>query len=611
MRRLFAVVLLMVILASPPSIHSTSTKTTEPSFTVAQDSQQLPRVYGVNLAYEIYSESSRTSYQDFVETLTEFGSRFTRNTENNLAARDWVQEQLTSVSNGRIEVDLVGSLDNIVGRLPGYLPGDHPVFAVTAHYDSADGSPGANDNGSGVALVLELARIMSQYEWPLDIYFCAFNAAVPPMFGQPLQGSEQVAQAWSDAGIDLLALYNVDTILYSNRFAALDERILIGYADITPYQTSHYWADLAKMIGNIYAFDLIRPMSSDTFPIWSDSDHWRFYRKGFQQVVCAYESGYMYDDLAGTESDVTTQARYNFYLGKELAGIIGASMAFTMGRSYGDNIRLYPDGTVYGESSHIFHFALTASTVLNATFRWWGAGADFNLYSPTWTLIDSALFPEPSAWEFTQVFNTPISQPGLYHLVLNNPNLTTLGFESFIQYDEDVDANGVIDRNEYWLDEALFNTDSDSDSLNDAMEIILGTDLEGPDTDLDTLPDGWEYEHSFDPLYSDDGSGDADNDGLTNYQEFINGLNPRSSDSDMDLIPDLFEVENGLDPLVDDAELDLDGDGLSNIEEYNGGTNPQVANETSLNLEIVFFPSVVIILVGAGAYVYRKHSSLL
>ncbi len=610
MKRLFAVVFLLVILSSPPSTSSTSTKTTESSFPVVQDSQQLPRVYGVNLAYEIYRESSRTSYHDFVQALTEIGPRFSRSIENNLAARIWVQEQLASVSNGRIEVELVGNLDNVVGRLPGYLPGNHPAFAVTAHYDSADESPGANDNGSGVALVLELARIMSQYEWPLDIYFCAFNAAVPIMSGRPLQGSEQVAKAWSTAGIDLLALYNVDTILYQNRYATLDERILIGYADISPYQTSHYWADLAKMIGNIFAVDLIRPMPSDTFPLWSQSDHLRFYQEGYRQVVCAFESGYMYDSLAGTVDDVVTQTRYNFHLGKELAGIIGGSMAFTMGRSYGENIRLYPDGTVIGNSANVIHFALTTSTVLNATFRWWGAGAEFNLYSPTWNLIESALFPDPSAWEFTQIFNTPISQPGLYHLVLYNPNSTSLGFESVIQYDADVDANGVIDRNEYWLDEALFHTDSDSDSLNDAMEIILGTDIEGPDTDSDTLPDGWEYEYSFDPLYSDDGSGDPDNDGLTNYQEFVNGLNPRSSDSDMDLIPDLFEVENGLDPLVDDAELDLDGDGISNIEEYNDGTNPQVANYASLNLEIVFLPSVAIILVGAGAYVYRKYSSL-
>lgn len=611
MRRLFLVVFVLAILSTTTSLNTTLDQTTQSSVTVAQQSQEIQRVYGINLATEIYYACESETYRSYVQGFSEIGSRFTRNTDNNIAARIWVEEQLVLLSNGRIEVSLVGSLDNVVGRLPGYLPGDHPVFVVSAHYDSAEGSPGANDNGSGVALVLELARVMSQYEWPLDIYFCAFNAAVPPLFGTPFQGSKQVAQAWSAAGIDILSLYNIDSILYRNQYAYPDEQVLLGYADAAPYHISHYWADLAEMMGNLYGFDVIRTMSSDTFPLWTQSDHIKFYQNGYQSVVCAYESGYELDSVSGTPDDVYTQSQFNYQLGRTTAGVIGASMAFSMSRAYGEPIRHDLDGLIYGGFARTFHFAITTPTSIDVTSRWWGGGADFSIYNSNWNLIDSAFYPDASAWETTHVLNTSVSASGMYHLVIEPLGNNSLGYEITIKYDADENGNGIVDRNEYWLDSSLFHIDSDLDALNDAMEMIIGTDVEAPDSDFDSIPDGWEYEYDLNPLDATDAQDDADNDGVSNYDEFINSLNPRSADTDLDLMPDLFELENGLDPLVNDAELDLDGDGKSNLEEYRNGTNPQVVEQETIDLVAVSIPLGVLILVGTAVYISRKHSDLM
>ena len=108
----------------------------------------------------------------------------------------------------------------------------------------------------------------------------------------------------------------------------------------------------------------------------------------------------------------------------------------------------------------------------------------------------------------------------------------------------DENGNGIVDRNEYWLDSSLFQTDSDLDLLSDAMEMIIGTDVLVPDTDVDLILDGWEYQYGLDPLDASDAQEDADNDGVSNYDEFVNSLNPHSADSDSDLMPDLFELEN-------------------------------------------------------------------
>jgi len=612
MRRLVLVVSVLVILSITPTLETIPIQTTQLPSLIAVGAQEPTRVYGINLASEIYAACQTSSYESFVRGLSEIGSRLYRETENNLVARDWIKEQLTSVSYGRVEVEFVGSYNNVVGLLPGYLPGEQPVFVVSAHYDSAANSPGANDDGSGVALVLELARVMSQYEWPLDIYFVAFNAALPQMeFGPTLQGSRELAQIWEDEGIDILALFNVDSILYPYRWAESDERVLLGYAEEVPYQKSQYWAELVKMIGNLYGSDVIRPMASSTFPLWSQSDHLSFYQRGYESVVCAFESGYFNDDVSGTSYDVYTYSGFNYQLGRVVAGVIGGSMALSMGHAYGNGIRHISKGTILPTFFRTYHLAITAATQINVTCRWWGGSVEFRLYDPTWNLLDNITFLNASAWEYSAVLNTAVAQPGLYHIILQNSADVAIGYESIIEYDADENANGILDRYEYWLDSELFHIDSDGDSLSDAMEIIIGTSVEISDTDLDSMTDGWEYNYGFDPRDPADAANDPDNDGVPNSEEFLHGLNPLSSDTDLDLIPDLFELENGLDPLVNDANLDPDEDGRINIVEYMEGTDPQVAELNNVLLTMISIPTGAIILLGVAIILGRKYSRLM
>ncbi len=63
---------------------------------------------------------------------------------------------------------------NVVGVLPGVIRPDE-IYILGAHYDTAAGSPGAYDNASGVATVLEAARALSQYRFEETIVFIAFD----------------------------------------------------------------------------------------------------------------------------------------------------------------------------------------------------------------------------------------------------------------------------------------------------------------------------------------------------------------------------------------------------------------------------------------------------
>jgi hypothetical protein len=613
MRRSFLVLFVLAIISTTTPFYITNNHFHSPQSTgiVSQASQNIERVYGTNLAEDIFYACNYDTFRSYVQSLSEIGSRFSRETENNRAARNWIMSQLAEVSDDRIEVSLSGSYDNVIGVLPGYLPGDNPVFVLSAHYDTNEGSPGANDNGSGVALLLELARVLSQYDWPLDIYFCAFNAAVAIEFGIPFQGSSEIAEEASALGIEILALYNIDSILYRNYFAYPDEQVLLAYAEGFDYHIAKYWADLAEMMGNLYGFDVTSSVSSGEFPLWYSSDHISFYQEGYRSVICAYESSWDQDPVSGGPGDTYSYSRFNYHLGRATAGVIGGCIAFSMSREYGEPVRHQINGIINGGFNRTLHLAITTPTRINATSRWWGGGAQFKVYNSMWNLVDIVVYPEASAWESQQVLSTQITSPGLYYVVLDCLSDYDLGYEISIEYDADVDGNGVLDRNEYWLDSTLFHTDSDSDSLSDAMEIIVGTNDSDPDSDLDSINDGWEYEYGLDPLDSSDAQEDADGDGVSNADEFLNDLNPLSADSDMDEIPDLYELENGLDPLVNDAELDPDEDGKNNLDEYRDGSDPQVADQNVFDLMLVIIPSGAVILLGIGAYLSKKYSNLM
>jgi hypothetical protein len=90
------------------------------------------------------------------------------------------------------------------------LPGE--IVLVGAHYDSVDGSPGANDNGSGVAAMLELSRFVADRDSPRTIRFVAFVNEEPPFFETEEMGSRVYARAARARGDDIRAMLSLETM---------------------------------------------------------------------------------------------------------------------------------------------------------------------------------------------------------------------------------------------------------------------------------------------------------------------------------------------------------------------------------------------------------------
>jgi hypothetical protein len=568
------------------------------------------RVYGTEHIDDIYGEIAPSTIRDYVQKFTENGSRYIieysmADMGTNLAARKYLMQMFEFLTNGRIEIQLIGNYRNIVAKLPGYLPGDNPAFVISAHYDSNVNSPGANCDGSGIAALLTLADQMSYYEWPLDIYFVAFNG----FFGMyPRSGSPEVANWFQTNEIDILSMYNIDTVLVENQAAPSDERIQMGYDAGAAYHVSQYWADLARMISNNYGSNRIVPVPSTSFFLWSMGDQYSFVERGFSQVTCAFESGLAVDGSYQNSNDRWNNVEYNYNLGREITAVIGGCMAYTMGRAYGEVQRQAHNFTIGPGSFQRYYIPITAPTTINVSSRWYGGNSSYLIVDPDFNIIAQQDYLRTSPWEPTSVFNVSVTDPGLYSLVAINTDIRSVGYDLKFSYDGDVDGNGVMDSQEYWLDENLWNSDQDADGLSDAQEITLGTNLQSGDTDLDLMPDKYEIDMGFEPRDPTDAGQDADQDGLTNLQEYLAGLNPFNDDSDSDGMSDLWELENGLNPLVDDSNEDPDGDNLTNLEEFELGTNPLVAESEQLDLSFMWFVAPVVVIAPIVVLLYRRRT---
>lgn len=90
-----------------------------------------------------------------------------------LAAALWIESTLDGYGYDAERWDVFGVL-NVVATLPGTRTPDE-VVVIGAHFDTVFGSPGADDNASGVAGMLEIARVFAAHPQPATLVFVAFD----------------------------------------------------------------------------------------------------------------------------------------------------------------------------------------------------------------------------------------------------------------------------------------------------------------------------------------------------------------------------------------------------------------------------------------------------
>lgn len=132
------------------------------------------------------------------------------------AAEDYItltwQQQGYTVTRHAYEVRGV-QCANLIVTCPGSTVSDEMIL-IGAHYDSVIGCPGANDNGSGVAALLELSKLFIRSNPSVSVRFVAFVNEEPPFFFWDKMGSAVYAAAARKRGDSIRFMVALETIGY-------------------------------------------------------------------------------------------------------------------------------------------------------------------------------------------------------------------------------------------------------------------------------------------------------------------------------------------------------------------------------------------------------------
>jgi hypothetical protein len=178
------------------------------------------------------------------------------------------------------------------------------ILLIGAHYDSVHGSPGANDNGTGVAALLELARMFTEVDPGMTVRFVAFVNEEPPFFYWNNMGSMIYADAAKQRGDQIHGMVSLETIGYYS-----DEPGSQRY----PPLFRLFFPDRGNFIGFVSNFRS-RPWLKETvaaFKTHSDipeqhvamfeavpgigwSDHLSFWRQGWPALMITDTAPYRY-----------------------------------------------------------------------------------------------------------------------------------------------------------------------------------------------------------------------------------------------------------------------------------------------------------------------------
>ncbi len=183
---------------------------------------------------------------------------------------------------------------NLWVTLEGAQPG-LGVIVVGAHYDTCFDTPGADDNASGVALLLELSRRLRQAAPQRGIYLVAFACEEPPYFLSEEMGSVRFSAMLCEEGVKVEGMISLESLGYYR-----DER----KTQVYPRGLSLFYPDrgnFVAVVGNLSSRSLVGkiarlikrhsriPVETGALPGWLPgvgwSDHWAFWQRGISAVM--------------------------------------------------------------------------------------------------------------------------------------------------------------------------------------------------------------------------------------------------------------------------------------------------------------------------------------
>lgn len=245
--------------------------------------------------------------QDVEALAGEIGERNVWTYDNLLAGARYIEEELTAAGYQvrRQEYEVAGQLCwNIEAELAGPRTPEE-IIVVGAHYDTVPGSPGANDNTSGVAVMLALARRFASEQPERTLRFVAFVNEEPPFFQTPDMGSWVYAKACRERGDPIMGMISLETMGYysdepgSQRFpAAVLGRIYPDQGNFIAFVGNLKSVAWVKQVTGTFREHAEFPSEwiafSDALPGIGWSDHWAFWQEGYSGLMITDTAPFRY-----------------------------------------------------------------------------------------------------------------------------------------------------------------------------------------------------------------------------------------------------------------------------------------------------------------------------
>jgi hypothetical protein len=257
---------------------------------------------------EIVKAISADNIQSSIHTLVGFGTRHTLSSQTDPnrgigAATQWVFDQFNQIagtSGGRMTVEKQSFVQPVGPRIPvpttitnviATLHGSQPesagrIYLVSGHLDSrctdvldfTCDAPGAGDDGSGVAAVLEMARAMATHQFDATIVFAAFSGEEQGTFG-----SLFYAQQAKAAGMNIAGMFSNDIIGSSlGQNGERDRHDVRLFADGPPPNETPQEAAIRRTMGgenDTPARELARFAKDEAEPAVPTMNVWIIYRR--------------------------------------------------------------------------------------------------------------------------------------------------------------------------------------------------------------------------------------------------------------------------------------------------------------------------------------------
>ncbi len=242
-----------------------------------------------------------------VEMLAEqIGERNVWNAEALAAAATYIRNNLKD-SGYKVAVQSFNSRELKVQNFEVELPGNtlpKEIVVLGAHYDTVVGTPGANDNASGIAALLEIARLLTGKTNARTIRLVAFVNEEAPFYFSDEMGSQVYATRSRDRGEQINAMLSLETIGYYTNEAGSQKY---------PFPFNYFYPDTGNFIGfvgNLSSRRLVKqslaafrassafPSEGVAAPGWITgvawSDHSSFWQAGYPAIMITDTAFYRY-----------------------------------------------------------------------------------------------------------------------------------------------------------------------------------------------------------------------------------------------------------------------------------------------------------------------------